>query len=56
MNSQSELCDVRAVANVHPQFVSLAVEGRVTVETDCAAYHLNREAQTLRGKRLAAAS
>jgi len=31
-----------------PSFVSLDRETRAGVETDCAAYHLNREPQTLR--------
>jgi hypothetical protein len=31
-----------------PLFVSLDRETRVGVETDCAAYHLNRRPQTLR--------
>jgi hypothetical protein len=31
-----------------PVFVSLDRETRAGVETDCAAFHLNREPQTLR--------
>jgi len=31
-----------------PAFVALAVETRAAVETACAAYHLNRQPQTLR--------
>ena len=31
-----------------PAFVSLDRETRAGVDTDCAAYHLNREPQTLR--------
>jgi len=32
-----------------PPFVSLDRETRAAVETDCAAFHLNRRPQTLRG-------
>lgn len=32
-----------------PAFVSLDAETRAAVETACAAYHLNRQPQTLRG-------
>lgn len=31
-----------------PTFGSLDCETRATVDTDCAAFHLNREPQTLR--------
>ena len=31
-----------------PAFVSLDREARAGVDTDCAAFHLNRQAQTLR--------
>ena len=31
------------------QFLPLALENRTAVETACAAYHLNRQPQTLRG-------
>jgi len=40
--------EVRAAAN-GPAFVSLDRETRTAVETACAAYHLNRQPQTLRG-------
>jgi hypothetical protein len=40
--------EVRAAAN-GPAFVSLACETRAAVDTACAAYHLNRQPQTLRG-------
>ena len=32
-----------------PTFVALAAETRTAVETACAAYHLSRRPQTLRG-------
>ena len=32
-----------------PAFVSLAAETRTAVDTACAAFHLNRQPQTLRG-------
>ena len=38
---------VREGASV-PAFVALAAETRAAVETACAAFHLNRQPQTLR--------
>lgn len=40
--------EVRTAAS-GPAFVSLDRETRAGVETDCAAFHLNRKSQTLRG-------
>jgi len=40
--------DVRQVAT-GPAFVSLDRETRAAVETACAAFHLSRQPQTLRG-------
>lgn len=37
-----------AQAQQHQRFVPLHLEARATVPTDCAAFHLNREPQTLR--------
>ena len=39
--------DTRAAAGA--AYVSLAAETRAAVDTACAAYHLNRQPQTLRG-------
>jgi hypothetical protein len=35
-------------SNGQPHFLPLSEETRARVETDCAAFHLNREPQTLR--------
>ena len=40
--------EVGQAATAGPTFPSLTEESRHTVDTDCAAYHLNREPQTLR--------
>ena len=39
----------KRIAATGAAYVSLAVETRTAVETACAAYHLNRQPQTLRG-------
>jgi hypothetical protein len=36
-------------AQTAPQFLSLELEPRAAVETACAAFHLTRQQQTLRG-------
>jgi len=36
-------------AGANAQFPPLEAETRATLPTDCAAYHLNRKPQTLRG-------
>lgn len=41
--------ETREGATAGPAFVSLACETRTAVDTATAAYHLNRQPQTLRG-------
>lgn len=45
---QAEVASGPAIDCVEPAFRPLDRETRVGVETDCAAFHLNREPQTLR--------
>ena len=40
---------VRRTAQTTPQFLPLELEPRAAVETACAAFHLTRQQQTLRG-------
>ena len=43
-----QICSSTAAAALPVAYVALLLETRAGVETDCAAFHLNRQPQTLR--------
>ena len=49
MNSETHHSAEVREGTTGPAFVSLDRETRAAVETACAAFHLNRQPQTLRG-------
>ena len=48
-NTATHSAEVRQAAQTAPQFLPLELEPRAAIETACAAFHLTRQQQTLRG-------